>query len=269
MPSTAIGNSTIAFGLVNVPVRIYSATQDHDIRFHQVHAIDGGRIQYARRCSECGEVVPYYNIDRCYVSPSGQKVIVTDDDLERLPAAEKAEIPVLQFVPVGQVDPILLHRSYWLEPAGATPRAYALLAKALQRTDRVAITHLTLHRKTRLAALRVRGNLLVLQTLLWPDEVRAMRFRSLDNVERPDDAQIRAAEALAYALSGDFDPDEHIDEYQTELKRVLDAAIAAGKPALTEPPSGLSTSRDAEVEDLIAALRRSVDTATVEPKRDT
>jgi DNA end-binding protein Ku len=144
MPSTAIGTSTIAFGLVNVPVRLYPATQDHDVRFHQVHSADGGRIQYSRICSECGETLPYYNIDRCYVSPSGQKVIVTDDDLERLPAAEKAEIPVLQFVPVEQVDPILLHRSYWLEPAGATPRAYALLAAALARTDRVAITHLTL-----------------------------------------------------------------------------------------------------------------------------
>lgn len=180
--------------------------------------------------------MPYYNIDRCYVSPSGQKVIVTDADLARLPASEKAEIPVLQFVPVEQLDPILLHKSYWLEPAGATPRAYALLAKALQRTDRVALTHLTLHRKTRLAALRVRGNLLVLQTLLWPDEVRAMRFRSLDNVEQPDDAQIRAAEALAYALSGDFDPDEHIDEYQTELKRLLIDAVETGQ-AVTDRKS--------------------------------
>lgn len=141
--------------------------------------------------------------------------------------------------------------------------------RGLRAISETGLPLVRINRKTRLAALRVRGNLLVLQTLLWPDEVRAMRFRSLDNVERPDDAQIRAAEALAYALSGDFDPDEHIDEYQTELKRVLDAAIAAGKPAVTERPSGLSTSRDAEVEDLIAALRRSVDTATVEPKQDT
>ena len=148
MAPTAIGTSTIAFGLVNVPVRMYPATQDHDVRFHQVHSADGGRIQYARVCTERGETVPYYNIDRCYVSPAGQKAIVTDDDLARLPAAEKAEIPVLQFVPLDQVDPILLHRSYYLEPARATPRAYALLAETLARTDRVAITHLTLHRKT-------------------------------------------------------------------------------------------------------------------------
>ena len=109
-----------------------------------MHTADGGRIQYARVCTECGETVPYYNIDRCFVSPEGRKAIVTDDDLARLPAAEKAEIPVLQFVPVAQVDHILLHRSYWLEPAGATPHAYALLAETLARTDRVAITHLTL-----------------------------------------------------------------------------------------------------------------------------
>ena len=268
MPPTAIGTSTIAFGLVNVPVRLYPATRDHDIRFHQVHSTDGGRVQYARVCSECGEVLPYYNIDRCYVSPSGQKVIVTDDDLERLPAAEKAEIPVLQFVPVEQVDPILLHRSYWLEPAGATPRAYALLAETLARTDRVALAHLTLHRKTRLAALRARGRLLVLQTLLWPDEVREMRFRSLLNPDPPGETQLSAAQALAHALSGDFDPDEHTDEYQIELKRLLDDAVAAGKHGATVA-RGSSKAGDVEVEDLIAALRRSVDSATIEPHKDT
>ena len=268
MPPTAIGTSTIALGLVNVPVRLYPASQDHDVRFHQVHADDGGRIQYSRFCSVCGETVPYYNIDRCFVSPDGRKAIVTDDDLARLPAAEKAEIPVLQFVPLDQVDPILLHRSYYLEPAGATPRAYALLAETLARTDRVAIAHLTLHRKTRLAALRVRGRLLVLQTLLWPDEVREVRFRTLDNPEVPGKPQLKAAQALAYALSGEFDPDNYTDEYQTELKRLLDNAIASGKPAVTES-RGSPKEGDAEVEDLIAALRRSVDSATVKPWKDT
>ncbi|MGB3676804.1 MAG: Ku protein, partial [Candidatus Nanopelagicales bacterium] len=262
MPPAAIGTSTISFGLVNVKVRLHPATQDHDIRFHQAHSTDGGRIQYRRVCMECGETVPYYGIDRCYVSPAGQQAIVTDDDLARLPAAEKAEIPVLQFVPLDQIDPLLLHKSYYLEPADATPRAYRLLANALARTDRVAITHLTLHRKTRLAALRVRGRLLVLQTLLWPDEVREVRFGSLLHANPPGDPQLGAAQALAYALSGDFDPDDYTDEYQTELKRLLDDAVATRMPAVTE--AGSAKGSDAEVDDLIAALRSSLNTATVE-----
>lgn len=120
-----IGTASIAFGLVNVPVRIYPATQDHDIRFHMVHTEDGGRVRYDYVCTVCGNSVQYYDIDRAYESP--RRVIVTDDDLAQLPAVEKSEILVLQFVPTEQIDPILLHRSYFLEaePVAASEGEHA------------------------------------------------------------------------------------------------------------------------------------------------
>lgn len=161
MPS-GIWHGTIAFGLVNVPVKMYTATTDHDIRFHQVHAQDGGRVRYERVCSECGHrPVDILDIDRLYESPTGERVIVSDTDLARLPAAEKSEIEVLQFIPASQLDPIHMDRTYNLEPGGATPRAYVLLAAILERTDRIALVHFTLRAKTRLAALRSRGGVMV------------------------------------------------------------------------------------------------------------
>lgn len=106
----SIWKGSIAFGLVNVPVKVYSATEDHDIRFHQVHAKDGGRIKYNRVCSECGNVVQYADIDKAYDSDDGVRVVLTDDDFGKLPAAEKHEIPVLQFVPTEQIDPFCSRR---------------------------------------------------------------------------------------------------------------------------------------------------------------
>lgn len=150
----SIWKGSIAFGLVNVPVKVYTATEDHDIRFHQVHAKDGGRIKYDRVCTVCGKSVQYADIDKAYESPEGDKVILTDEDFAKLPVAEKHEIPVLQFVPSDQIDPILFDKTYYLEPDSNTPKAYVLLAATLERIERTALVHFTLRQKTRLAALR-------------------------------------------------------------------------------------------------------------------
>ncbi|WP_330256443.1 Ku protein [Nocardia sp. NBC_00565] len=255
----AIWKGSIAFGLVNVPVKVYTATEDHDIRFHQVHAKDGGRIKYDRVCTVCGKSVQYADIDKAYESPEGDKVILTDEDFAKLPAAEKHEIPVLQFVPSEQIDPILFEKSYYLEPDSNTPKAYVLLATTLERIDRTALVHFTLRQKTRLSALRVRDGVLVLQTLLWPDEVRAVDFESLDGVAEPKPQEIKMAETLVETMSDDFDPDQFTDEYQIELKRVLDEAIASGTGKLVSQPEAPPAEMDAEVVDLVAALQRSLE----------
>ncbi|MEU0500707.1 Ku protein [Nocardia sp. NPDC005998] len=255
----AIWKGSIAFGLVNVPVKVYTATEDHDIRFHQVHAKDGGRIKYDRVCTVCGKSVQYADIDKAYESPEGDKVILTDEDFGKLPAAEKHEIPVLQFVPSDQIDPILFEKSYYLEPDSNTPKAYVLLATTLERIDRTALVHFTLRQKTRLSALRVRDGVLVLQTLLWPDEVRAVDFESLDGVAEPKPQEIKMAETLVETMSDDFDPDQYTDEYQIELKKVLDDAIASGTGKIVSQPEAVPAEIDAEVVDLVAALQRSLE----------
>lgn len=263
----SIWKGSIAFGLVNVPVKVYTATEDHDIRFHQVHGADGGRIKYDRVCSVCGKSVAFADIDKAYESPDGDRVILTDEDFSKLPAAEKHEIPVLQFVPVEQIDPILYEKSYYLEPDSTTPKAYVLLAKTLEQVNRVALVHFTLRQKTRLAALRVVDGVLVLQTLLWPDEVRAAAFESLDGVAAPKAAELNMAETLVDTMSDDFDPGLYTDEYQIELKRLLDEAIASGSSKVTRAPETAAPEMDAEVVDLVAALQRSLEASGRKPAK--
>ncbi|WP_063017835.1 non-homologous end joining protein Ku [Nocardia niwae] len=255
----SIWKGSIAFGLVNVPVKVYTATEDHDIRFHQVHAKDGGRIKYERVCTVCGESVQYTEIDKAYESPDGDKIVLSDEDFAKLPVAEKHEIPVLQFVPSEQIDPILFEKSYYLEPDSSTPKAYVLLARTLEKIERTALVYFTLRQKTRLAALRVREGILVVQTLLWPDEVRSVDFESLDGVADPRPQEIKMAETLVEAMSDDFDPEQFTDEYQIELKRLLDEAIASGTGKVPEQPELAPSGMDAEVVDLVAALQRSLE----------
>ncbi|MGV9820697.1 non-homologous end joining protein Ku [Nocardia xishanensis] len=255
----AIWKGSIAFGLVNVPVKVYTATEDHDIKFHQVHAKDGGRIKYQRVCTVDGKPVDYVDIAKAYESPDGDTVILSDEDFARLPAAEKHEIPVLQFVPSEQIDPILFDKSYYLEPDSNTPKAYVLLATTLERIDRTALVHFTLRQKTRLAALRVRDGMLVLQTLLWPDEVRAVEFESLEDASEPRPQEIKMAETLVESMSDDFDPSQFTDDYQAELQKMLDEAIASGSDRVTAKPEPVAAEMDAEVVDLVAALQRSLE----------
>lgn len=261
-PMRSIWKGSIAFGLVNVPVKVYSATETHDIRFHQVHAKDGGRIKYDRVCSECGKSVQFADIDKAYDSPDGERVIITDEDFDKLPAAEKHEIPVLEFVPTDQIDPILFDKSYFLEPDSSSPKAYVLLRQTLMDTERTALVHFTLRQKTRLAALRVRDEVLVIQTLLWPDEVRAAEFPSLDDAPDARPQEVKMATSLVESMSSDFDPTEYTDDYQIELRKLIDDTIANGgeKVIRTEEASS-DDGEDAEVVDLVAALQRSVEAA--------
>ena len=258
----SIWKGSIAFGLVNVPVKVYSATEQHDIRFHQVHAKDGGRIKYDRICQECGKSVQFADIDKAYDSPYGERVILTDDDFDKLPAAEKHEIPVLEFVPTEQIDPILYDKSYFLEPDSSSPKAYVLLRETLEETERTALVHFTLRQKTRLAALRVRDDVLVIQTLLWPDEVRAAEFPSLEDAASARPQEVKMATSLVESMSSEFDPTEYTDDYQIELRKLIDETLANGgeKVIHTETDKD-DDSEDAEVVDLVAALQRSVEAA--------
>ncbi len=261
-PMRSIWKGSIAFGLVNVPVKVYSATETHDIRFHQVHAKDGGRIKYDRVCSECGNSVQFADIDKAYDSPDGERVILTDQDFDKLPAAEKHEIPVLEFVPTEQIDPILFDKSYFLEPDSSSPKAYVLLRQTLLETERTALVHFTLRQKTRLAALRVRDDVLVIQTLLWPDEVRAAEFPSLDDAPSARPQEVKMATSLVESMSSDFDPTEFTDDYQIELRKLIDDTIAnGGEKVIQTDESTSDDGEDAEVVDLVAALQRSVEAA--------
>ena len=176
----AIWKGAVSFGLVNVPVRLFAATQEHDIRFHQVHREDGGRIKMKRICIVCGEEVAYDQLAKGYESPDGRLVVLTDEDFDDLPLSTGREIDVLEFVPAEQVDPILFDKTYYLEPEARAAKPYVLLREALEATDRMAVVKVALRQRETLAVLRVRDKVIVLQTLLWPDEVRAADFDVLE-----------------------------------------------------------------------------------------
>jgi DNA end-binding protein Ku len=262
----SIWKGAITFGLVNVPVKLYSATEDHDVSLHQVHDADGGRIRYQRRCEICGKIVDYEHIDKAF-DDGDRTVVLTADDLKSLPEERSREIDVLEFVPSDQLDPLMFDRSYFLEPDSTSPKAYVLLRRTLEETDRTAIVHFSLRQKTRLAALRVRGDVLVLQTLLWDDEVREARFPVLDEKVRISAKELDMSGSLVESLGDDFDPSQFGDDYQEELRRLIDAKLEEGDSLDTDATFGRSgdddedddSSSDGEVIDLMEALRQSVE----------
>lgn len=251
----AIWTGSVAFGLVNVPVKLYSATASHDVDLHQVHDADGGRIRYKRTCEKCGKVVPYENIDRAY-DDGTNTVVLTGEDFDSLPAERNREIEVLEFVPSEQVDPIRFDKSYYLEPDPRSVKAYVLLRKTLESTDRTAIVRFALRQRMRLGALRVHDDTLLLQGLLWDDEVRSASFDSLDDVPKVSAKELELAKAVVAQLEDDFDPAEYVDEYQAQLRELIDAKLEQGEAFESAPPE--ESDQDAEVLDLMEALRRSV-----------
>src|ERR671926_1185364 len=228
----AMWSGAVSFGLVSVPVKAYAATTNHDIRFHQVHATDGGRVKYKRVCSIDGEEVEFADIAKGYELPDGQLVILTDEDFDELPLTSRREIDVLQFVDQDQIDPIHFEKTYYLEPDGPAVRPYVLLRDALENAGQVAITKIALRQRESLAALRVRDGVLVLHTMRWPDEIRTPDFGFLDEDVAVRPQELQMAEALISSMSGEFDPDEFTDMYRAALTALLDAKQSGSRGIL-------------------------------------
>jgi DNA end-binding protein Ku len=256
-PMRSIWKGAVSFGLVSIPVRLYSATTSKDVSFHQVHADDGGRIRYRRVCEIDGQEVPYSDIAKGYELSSGEVVILTDDDFADLPLTTSRSIDVLEFVPLEQVDPLYFDKSYYLEPDGAGVKPYLLLREALEQSGRVAIVKIALRQREALATLRVRDGVFVLETMLWPDEIRAPEFGFLDEEVEVRPQELQMATSLIETLAGDFDPTAYTDGYREALQALIDAKVA-GREVVA--PAEAATSPGAVV-DLMAALRASVEAA--------
>ncbi|RNL78665.1 Ku protein [Nocardioides marmorisolisilvae] len=252
----AIWKGAVSFGLVSVPVKLYSATENKDISFRQVHAKDGGRIKYQRVCSLDGEEVAYADIAKGYETEDGEMVILDDSDMADLPATSSREISVEKFVPSEQIDPMLFEKSYYLEPEKVGAKPYALLRKALEESDRMALVTVSLRNRMSLAVLRVREDVIVMQTMMWPDEIRNPDFGAVD-VEDAKPAEVKMANMLVETLAGDFDPDEFEDDYREAVEALVKAKIEGGEIKAAPTPAKTG----GEVVDLLAALQRSVDAA--------
>jgi DNA end-binding protein Ku len=253
----SIWKGAISFGLVSIPVKLYSATEERDIAFRQVHRADGGRIRYQRVCTTCGEEVAYADIAKGYEMNDGSIVVLTDDDFEAVPITTNRMIDVVQFVPLDQIDPIYFSKSYYLEPEKSGIKPYVLLARALEESGKVAVVKVALRQREALAAVRVRDGVFVLETMLWPDEVRAAEFKFLEEDVDVRPQELAMAGTLIESLSGEFDAEEHHDRYREALEEVIDAKVAGHElvaPAAKPEEGGA-------VVDLMAALRASVEAA--------
>ncbi|MFD6715178.1 DNA repair protein [Micromonospora sp. TSRI0369] len=253
----AIWKGAVSFGLVSIGVKVYSATEEKDIRFHQVHREDGGRIRYKRTCSVCGEEVTYDDIAKGYDIGGGEMVILTDEDFADLPLSTSHAIDVLEFVPAEQVDPILYNKAYFLEPEGSATKPYVLLRDALSDSERVAIVKVALRQREQLATLRVREGVLLLNTMLWPDEIRRPDFGFLDEDLKVRPPELAMASSLIDSMAGEFEPDAFTDDYRAALQEVIDAKVEGREVVQPEEEEAAP----AAAVDLMAALKASVERA--------
>ena len=253
----SIWKGSISFGLVSISVKLYSATEEHDVSFHQVRRTDGSRIRYKRVAEADGEEVAYGDIAKGYELSSGETVVLTDEDFAELPLPTAKVVDVLQFVPAEQIDPIYFSKSYYLEPERSAIKPYVLLRDALEASGQVGLTKVALRNRERLATLRVRDGVIVMETMIWPDEVREPTFGFLDDPVDIRDQERTMAESLVSSMSGDFEPELYTDEYTAALEQVIEAKVEGREivePEEAQPSAG-------NVVDLMSALRASVEAA--------
>ena len=237
--------------------RLYSATEQKDVSFHQVRRSDGSRIKYKRVAAVDGEEVSYGDIAKGYELSSGETVVLTDEDFKDLPLTTNRAIDVLQFVPLEELDPIFFEKSYYLEPDKTGSKPYVLLRDALEQSGKVAVVKIALRNRESLATLRVREGVFVLETMLWPDEVRVPDFAFLDEDVEVRSQELAMAGSLIETLSGEFDASQYKDSYREALQQVIEAKVEGREvvqSAEVQPTSGT-------VVDLMAALRASVEAA--------
>jgi DNA end-binding protein Ku len=263
----SIWAGAISFGMVVIPVKLFAATEQRDVSFRQVHREDGGRIQFRRVCSVDGEEVPYSDVAKGYELATGDVVVLTDDDLKDLPLATTHRIDVLHFSPAGQLDPILANKAYYLEPDPAGVRAYVLFRDSLERSGRVAVAKVAIRQREALAALRVREGVLVLETLLWPDEIRTPDFAFLDEDVDVRSQELKMAASLIDTMTEDFDPSAYTDKYREALEALVQAKIE-GNDVVRPVGTLVAPDKSAGPADLTETLRASVEAAKASRAKD-
>jgi DNA end-binding protein Ku len=251
----AIWSGSVSFGLVNVPVRLTTATSPKDVRFHQLHDADGARIQQKRVCSVDGEEVDYAHIVKGYDLGGGRYVVVDPEELASIDVEMTRNIDIEEFVDLAEIDPVYFEKSYYLVPDGKAEKPYALLVETMQRTGKVALGRFVLRTKQYLAALRARDGVLVLSTMLYADEVVDPGELEVPTAEdtTPSERELQMAAQLVESLSAPFDPDKYHDDYREKVLALIEAK--ADGEIITQPEPA---AEPAPVVDLMAALEASL-----------
>ena len=251
----SIWKGAISFGLVTIPVKLFSATEEKDVSFRQVHPEDGGRIKYKRVCEKCGREIPFAEIAKGYEMPDGRMVILDAEDMASLPLPTMKQVEVVQFVAEDDIDPTYFAKTYFLEAEGPGVKPYVLLRDALIKTNRCALVKVAIRSREALALVRPKDGILLMHTMLWPDELRNGDFVAPPSDITVSDGEIAMAQNFIDALAGDFDPEAYADSYREAVETLVESKLGGAElPAEEEP-------QEAEVVDLVAALRASVEAA--------
>ncbi len=252
MPRT-MWKGAISFGLVTVPVKLYPATEEKALRFNQLHDEDHGRIKYLRVCAVCGQEVPFEHIVKGYEYEKDKYVVLEDADFDAVPLESSRTVDIVQFVELEDIDPVYFQKSYYLVPEETGVKAYTLLRRALEEDGRVGIAKVSFRDKEHLAALRFKDRVLVLETMFWPDEIRAADFEELDKEVKIRPQELQMARSLIENLTEDFHPEEFRDEYRQALLDIVEKKVAGEEIEVVAPPE------ETKVVDLMEALKASVE----------
>ncbi len=255
MPPRSMWKGAISFGLVTIPVSVYPATEEKSLRFNQLHDADHGRIRYKRVCEIDGEEVPYDHIVKGYEYEKDRYVVLTDEELDAVPVESSRTIDIQQFVDLAEIDPILFKKSYYLVPDETGAKAYALLRRALAEEQKVGIAKVSFRDKEHLAVLRFTDGVFVLETMYWPDEIRAADFDTLDAEAKVRASEVEMAKSLIESLTQPWNPEAYRDEYREALLEVVEKKVA-GEEIEVAPEAA-----PARVVDLMEALKASVEAA--------
>jgi DNA end-binding protein Ku len=250
----SLWKGAITFGLISIPVRLYSAVEEKGLKFHLLHATDGGRVRYDRVCSIDGEKVTWDEIVKGYEYSKDHYVTFTDEELQALDVDSIRAIDVVSFVPLEDIDPIYFNKTYYVAPEASGLKAYRLLADALEAERQVGIAKVALREKEHLATIRLKDDIFVLETMHWPDEIRVPEFEELDKKVSVRDTEVKMARQLIQQLSDTFKPEEFQDEYRTKLEELVQKKVEGQEITVFEQPPEEPT----KVVDLMEALKASV-----------
>ncbi len=263
----AIWKGAISFGMVTIPVKLYTATQSRDIRLRLLHKEDGAPIEEKRVCTADGKEVAWDDLVRGYEVAKGEFVVLEPDEIEAAKPESSTTIDIGDFVEATDIDPVYFEKSYFLEPTDIGAKPFSLLKRALEETGRVAIARVTIRTRERLATLRVYDETLMLETMFWPDEIRSVGALDLPegDEQKVRPKELRMAESLVQSLADKFDPASYTDTYRAALEELIQQKMRgeqrAAKRRKPEP----------KVIDLMEALKASVDQAKkdgkAQPKR--
>lgn len=249
-----VWKGAISFGLVNIPVKMYTASEDKSVKFKYLHKKCNTPLKYQRVCPRCQEEVEWEDIVRGYEFQKDRYVVISDEDFESIPTNKTRTIDIIDFCKLEEIDPIFYEKSYYLGPEETGKKAYSLLVNALRDTDRVAVSKVVIRSKQALAAIRIYQDVLVMETMKFPDEVRSKQeVPGVEAAVAISERELSMATQLVQGMTAPFEPEKYTDEYRKALLEVIEARIQGQEP---EHPDVQPTQG---VVDLMESLKASLE----------